>query len=238
MKFKFILYVFLITTALNAQEHNRYYWGLNFSPDLCGRTLKNTTDHDYIDQLILSRNESEINRLGFSSGIVLGRTINEKFSIETCLSFSSKGYKTKPIALRFGNQVSPDSTIVDLNNTIQIKYIHQFIELPIVCHYNIEINEDLKSFIGLGFNNQFAVTSYQKFIPSGKKSKEYLSSGKENKYIPGINLSFGINKQLNSRYLLRLNFISKYSLKPIYTTPLEGYLWSFGFNTGIYMSIN
>lgn len=236
MKFKVIFIYLFLPFILNSQNESKFYFGFNFSPDLCGRTLRNSGNSDNIDRIIESRNQSEIFQLGFSSGLTFGYKFNKRFNIETGMNFSSKGYKIDPNTIVFGSQVSPDTIIIN-NGFYQIKYIYHFIEIPVVLNYLIEIDETTHTFIGLGFNNQILVNAYSKLIENENVNKNYYILNSTNKYIPGVNLLLGLEKQIKNNLHVRVNFCAKNSFKSLYNYDLKTYLWSYGINAGIYFPL-
>lgn len=237
MKFKIIFTCLFLPFILNSQNEKKIYFGLNFSPDLCGRTLRNKGNSESVDLLIDLRNNSEINKLGFTGGFAFGYKLNSKLKLETGIFFSSKGYKSRIKEVFFGDQIRPDTILNTTGSSLQIKYIYQFLEIPVMLNYQIEIDETTHTFIGLGYNNQLLVNAYSKFILDKNVNNDYYLLNSTNKYIPGLNIALGLEKQIKNNIHLRLNFISKNSLKSVYNYDLKTYLWNYGVNAGIYFPL-
>lgn len=237
MKFKVIFIYLFLPFILNSQNENKFYFGFNFSPDLCGRTLRNSGNSESVDLLIDIRNNSEISKLGYTAGLSIVYDLNRKFKLETGFLYSSKGFQTPVKEVFFGDQIRPD-TILDIKgHSLQIKYIYQFIEIPIMLNYFIEIDESLNSFVGLGYNNQILINAFSKFILDDKVNNDYYLLNSTNKYIPGVNLLLGLEKQIKNNLHVRVNFCAKNSFKSLYNYDLKTYLWSYGINAGIYLPL-
>src|SRR4051812_48865989 len=68
--------------------------GVMYSPDYCYRTLK--PDASEISKAIVeTRDNFEIPKFGFTTGLSFIYQLNKKLSLETGLQFSDKGEKTK-----------------------------------------------------------------------------------------------------------------------------------------------
>src|SRR4051812_15084973 len=101
---KFLLSIFtlfcLTSFGQDTIVRHKILIGINFSPDYCYRSLtKNDPGISESSWNLGKRIEDSIetSKFGFTTGINVYYFINEKFSIESGIFYSLKGYKTIPI---------------------------------------------------------------------------------------------------------------------------------------------
>ncbi|AOW19624.1 outer membrane beta-barrel protein [Urechidicola croceus] len=145
-KIIFTLILCLIISVANAQESKN---SLEFSinPNSSYRSLN--SNYDYLDE-----RDDKVILLDFSIGYI--RTISKKFSIETGVRYSKKGFNRTPVT--FINYP------FDINSPHSLKYRLNYIGVPIGLRYNIFKINNFTVGISAGVNNNLLLkASYEPF---------------------------------------------------------------------------
>jgi hypothetical protein len=106
--------------------------GINVSPDICYRTLKNNDGSSTSDLIMKLDNENQTAKVGYTAGLNVCFSINKFFGLETGIQFSNKGYQTKFTDLIF--EQPENSSLPD-----KAKFIYNFhcIDIPIKANFTI-----------------------------------------------------------------------------------------------------
>ncbi|MCC6817474.1 MAG: PorT family protein [Bacteroidia bacterium] len=202
--------------------------GINFSPDICYRTLKigpGSTNREYIKQY---RDDNEIPKSGFTTGINLCFNLTHQFGIETGIQFSKKGYANKFIELRF---LVPEPDMPE-----RIKYIYHihFIDIPIKA--NFMFGHKRTRFItsaGLVTNIfiKETVTSIEVYPDRTEKRTQPSDLG-YNRFSVSPLISFGLDYEINSKMHFRFEPTFKYGILKV--NNFKTYLYTIGCNMGFY----
>ena len=79
--------------------------GFNVSPNICYRTLKVNDGSSSSAGIVMSRNENETVKLGYSAGLNMCFNLKRYFGIEAGIQYSDKGFRSKMVIL---NPLQPD----------------------------------------------------------------------------------------------------------------------------------
>ena len=104
MKQLLILLTTLASLTLSGQDAKptqKILIGFNFSPDYNFRTLKNSDGSTSSDYVIKSRNNIEVAKFGFTTGVNVCFNFSQLVAFETGIQFTNKGYKTKNLDLTY-----------------------------------------------------------------------------------------------------------------------------------------
>ena len=74
---------------------NKIFIGFSFSPDYNYRTLKQNGGSPSAGLVIKSRNDIEIAKFGYTTGLNVCINLSNTLWLETGIQYSNKGYKTK-----------------------------------------------------------------------------------------------------------------------------------------------
>ncbi len=83
-------------------DFKRVQIGINISPDICFRTLKNNDGSSRSDIFMKLSNENETVKVGYTAGLNVCLNIKKFVGIETGIQYSNKGYQTKMKELILG----------------------------------------------------------------------------------------------------------------------------------------
>jgi len=199
--------------------------GLTFSPNYCYRTLRyDQSDEDFANY----RNEIEIPKFGFTTGINSIFRFNKSLAIELGMLFSDKGQQTKKIEI---TQEDPDNTIPD---NIHNSWHYYYIDIPIKLNYFI-IKGNLNLFVSPGISGNIFLTQKRvksEFNPDNEYT--YFMSEGFNKLNIAIILGAGLDYLITKKLNLRFEPIFRYSLTPLDNFKIKRYQYSIGANFGIY----
>lgn len=227
----FTLNIFHVNGHVNASNNTtsdfrKFQIGINFSPDICYRTLKNNDGSNTSQIVIRIRNENETIKLGYTTGLNFCYNFNTSIGIETGVQFSNKGYQSKMKSLRY-NQPEPDDPLFG-------KFRYNFYCMDIPLKANITFGEKklrLLTSFGLTTNILFKETSTSVLIYSdGKKRKEAPQGYDFNNLNFSPTLGIGIDYQINNRMHLRVEPTFRYNVLKIIDTPVTAYLYNGGIN--------
>lgn len=112
-------------------DFKRIQIGINFSPDICFRTIKNNDGSSFSELVVEQRNIRETVKFGYSTGFNICYNIKKFVGLETGIQYSNKGYKTKKQDLIFG----PSDP--SLPNQSELIYNYHYIDIPIKVNFTI-----------------------------------------------------------------------------------------------------
>ncbi|KAA9333718.1 outer membrane beta-barrel protein [Adhaeribacter soli] len=205
--------------------------GVSFSPDYSYRTLKSDADSKWIIDI---REEVESAKLGYTTGANALINLSNRFSLETGLLFSDKGYKAK---------VKYIVTEPDPNAPESAKHNYRYLTLdvPLKVNYYITTGK-IKAFASVGSSANFFMTVKR------TSTYEYANGKTEKKTVPASDFGYekvdiaalasvGVDYALTENLLLRVEPIYRRSVTSITKLPIDGYLYSAGLNLGVFMKL-
>ena len=209
--------------------------GINASLDVGYRLLENNFGFgsSIADTIIEMRNESEIPKIGYTTGLNALFNLKSNFSLETGLQYSNKGYQTKMTDLIAFQPI--DSLMPEKMKSI---YNYHYVDVPFRFIYVIGRNK-------IRFLMSAGVTA-NIFIKETHTSVRIYSDRKERNTNPTaidykrVNfspmLSLGIDYKINREINLRIEPTFRYGVLKIIDAPVSGYLYNGGLNISCYYS--
>lgn len=207
--------------------------GINVSPDICYRTLKNNDGSSSNNLVIDQRNIRETIKVGYSAGLNVCFNIKNFVGLETGIQYSNKGYNTKKQDLVF-DQPAPSFPK-------QSKLIYDFHYIDIPVKINFTTGKKRVHFVtSIG-----AITNI--LVKDTRTSLLYYSDRTEKKSSPNnfnfskVNISptvsLGIDYKINRRMNLRVEPSFRYGVLKISDTPVTEYLYTGGLNISYYFGL-
>jgi hypothetical protein len=259
MKSTLFLIVIILSFAAHAQnsepkilssESKKLFLGVNLSPDICYRTLRNNDGNNITSRSIDLHNQIEIPKLGYTFGLNISYNFNKQFGIETGVQFSNKGYANKKIDLRSGQPSNIDPTkgfttptLDPLNSAVKLKIVYNHLYLDIPLRVNFKYGENKIRFISsIGLTTNIFLKATQTNISEYKngKTKRRTSKQQESNYKlldVSPTISAGIEYWISPEINLRMEPIFRYGVLKIIDTPITGYLWNAGLNIAFFYKI-
>ncbi len=227
--------------------YKKFQLGVNFSSDVCYRTLANNNGESIVDGIIDWRNESEIPKFGYTTGLNVVYSLKRNISFETGLQFSNKGYQTETMDLIYGDQIDPVTGVIspessDTKAPTKSKYIYSDYYLEVPVKANFTFGKRKVRFItsaGIAVNLFIAETKtvVYTYIGGSTKQKDYSSYFSYNIINLSPTVSFGIDWKITPKMDLRAEPTIRYGVLKIIDMPVTGYLWNYGLNVGCYYSL-
>jgi hypothetical protein len=237
MKQLLILITTLATLTVKGQDKNppqKILIGFNFSPDYSSRTLKNNDGSPSSDLVINSRNDNEVAKFGFTTGLNVCFNFSQLVGLETGIQFSNKGYKTK-------NQ---DLTYFPPNPSLPTKaktnYAYQYIGIPLKAKFSFGKSKvRFVSSIGFMTNILLNVKQTSNYEYSDGKTEKKSQSSKSgfNKVDISPMLSVGVDYKLNNKIHLFAEPTFRYGVVKTKDAPVTEHLWNAGLNMGFYYAL-
>ena len=233
MKHLTILTITLAALTAKGQDTNqtqKILIGFNFSPDYSFRTLQNDDGRPSTDLVINSRNNIEVAKFGYTTGLNVRFNCSQFVAFETGLQFSNKGYKTKNLNLIYSIP-EPGSPI-----KAEFMYAYQYIGIPLQAKLSFGKSKvRFVSSIGVMTNfllniKQTAKYEYANGITE-KKSQSSKSGFKTVDISPMI--SVGIDYKLNNKIHLLAEPTYRYGVVKTKDAPVTEHLWNVGLNLGL-----
>jgi hypothetical protein len=235
---KYLTFLFAFSFfGLFAQEkpvnnYSRFQFGVNFSPDACYRTLKNTDGSESSDFVIDTRNDMETIKFGYTTGVNFQYNLNRFWGVSLGVHYANRGYQNKKI------DVVPPTSQPDPALPEQFKFIQNFhtLDLPLKLNFTLGKNK-FRFTTGIGAAANFLLKESQTSVmyfadrttrnsgPSGYNYKKWNLS-------PFF--SIGIDYQLNQKMNLRVEPTVRYGIIQIIDAPVTGYVFNAGLNVGYY----
>ena len=214
-------------------DFKRVQIGINVSPDICFRTLKNNDGSSTSDLVVKLNNENETIKVGYTTGLNVCFNIKKFVGIETCIQYSNKGYQTKFKDLIFGQ---PDPSAPN-----KAKFIYNFhcIDIPVKANFTIG-KKKVRFFTSVGVTTNIFIKETQTSVlvysdHTTRKTNPTSYDYKRVNISPTI--SVGIDYKINSRMNLRVEPTFRYGVLKIIDAPVTGYLYSGGLNISYYFGL-
>jgi hypothetical protein len=225
---------------------NRIQIGVNFSPDLNYRTLKNNDGSTNSDQVIKLRNENETVKPGYTVGLNFIYNFNKNIGIETGIQYSNKGYQRKLQDFIYGDFIDPKYGFIGSSNPpenmpIQLTTIfnYYYIDIPLKINFIFGMRK-IRIITSVGITaNLFVKETYTSIFyydDATTTRKTYnLSYYDYNSLNISPLISLGIDYKINKSMNLRLEPTFRYGILKIIDHPVTAYLWNTGLNISYYV---
>lgn len=232
-----IFFTVLVSFTAQAQQTRpipKVLFGYSFSPDYCFRTLANSDGNASTDLVIKSRNNIEIAKFGYTTGLNVLINFSQSVGFETGLQFSNKGYKTKKQDFVYF------PVIPGLATNAEIIYSYQYIGIPLKAKFSAGKSKTrFVSSIGVITNFILTVkrtTNYGYADGRTEKNSSSSAQGFDRVDISPV-VSFGIDHQLNNKIHLIAEPTFRYGILKTKNAPVAEYLWNAGLNIGLYCTL-
>lgn len=211
-------------------DFRRVQIGINISPDVCFRNLKNNDNRVLSAYLINLRNDMEVAKLGYTAGLNICYNINRFIGLETGIQYANRGYQTKKL------DITPDPGQPSNSFPEQAKFIYNYYYADIPLKLNITVGQKkLRYCASIGLTTNVFLKEKEQIILFYSKSTTKSSSITDIDY-KKINISptfsIGIDYKINSRMNLRVEPTFRYGARKIIEAPITAYLYSGGLNIG------
>lgn len=242
MKEWLFLQLLLVSFAAFGQENKSenttgkmkgFQIGINFSPDVCYRTLYNKSKDISGAEILKERNENELPKFGFTTGVNVSYTIKKYVGIEAGIQYSNKGYQDKILELIFP-QPAPDLPL----KSKRIDDFH-YLDIPIKANFFIG-NKKVRfiSSVGITTNILLKATYTSIYYYTNRiERQKHVSIHEFEKVNLSPTVSVGIDYKINNKMSLRIEPTFRYGVLQIINTPLTAYLYSGGINIGYYFGL-
>ena len=213
--------LFLISFQVLSQDvQNKWSVGINFSPDLCYRFVSK-------EKKMLSEFKNDDTRIGFHCGIGAIYKLNDQFSIQADLGYSSLGFSDKSSVY--------EANSVEYWNSKRYYYFNN-IEIPIGFTYTFgsgKLKGNLTPLTSVKMNLQYARVLYVTPTSADQfEVMEVLANGFYLNILVGARA--GISYQLTNKVMLNVLPEYKIGLRKDYH---GSRLWSLGLNVGCYYNL-
>jgi hypothetical protein len=209
--------------------------GFNFSPDYSSRTLKNNDGSSSSDLVTKTRNDIEIAKFGYTTGLNVCFNFSQLVGFETGIQFSNKGYKTKNRDLVY---FPPDASSPIKSKTI---YAYQYIGIPLKAKFSFgKSKARFLSSIGFMTNLLLNVKQTHNFeYSNGKTEKKTQSSTSGFKKVDiSPMISVGVDYKINNKIHLQAEPTFRYGVIKTKDAPVTENLWNAGLNIAFYYRLN
>ena len=212
----------------------RFIVGLNFSLDHNYRTLKNNDGSSSSDVVIDVRNESEVGKLGFTSGLNVRFDFTKFFGLETGIQYSIKGYQTKEKDLFWP---APNPTAPTKGKFISN---YHYIDIPVKANFTFGSGRT-RFFSSIGLTTNVFIKETQTTVLKYADNKKDKDTQPTNHKYNSLNLSpmigVGLDYKINDRTSFRIEPTFRYGVLKLIDSPVAAYLWNGGLNLSYYFGL-
>jgi hypothetical protein len=224
----------ITTLGQDKSPRQKILIGFNFSPDYCFRTLKNNDGSSSSDLVIKSRNDIEVTKFGYTTGLNVIFNFKQQVGFETGVQYSNKGYKTKNQDLVY---FPPNSS---LPTKVKINYSYNYIGFPLKVKFMFGKNK-IHFITSAGFMTNFLLnvkqtSNYQYTDGKTEKKTQSTTSGFKKADIAPM-LSIGIDYRLTNKIHLIAEPTFRFGVLKIKDAPVSEKLWNAGLNLGFYYDL-
>ena len=230
-------------------QKSRFSIGAYFSPDAADIYLQSTDNKQSTEDFIENRNSRETMKFGYTTGLSVVYLLNEKFSLETGLEYSNKGYQTKKVGLNFGvgqGLSNPPRGFVfdegsETATDVRFVYHYQYAGIPVKLNYTVG-NGKWRFISSIGLTAEYLMrassTTVLYYDEERPNRENDIDDQDYNTFNLSPSISAGVDYQLNPRMSLRaMPTFRAGLLKIMDDTPVTGYLYSAGVQLGWYMTL-
>ncbi len=242
MKRLLLFTILFFSFSLYGQEtiktkDKRFFIGVIFSPDYSYRNLTkkgNSLSDNQWNEIKNYMDSIEISKFGYTSGINFLYQFNTRWSAETGIQYSNKGYQISSI-------LTSSIEYPEDRNLANILYSYNYIDIPFKANYSF-INKRINLFVSIGAILNININSTIKYIPD-IPTPQFKTHTKDNNYpYNKINISptigFGLNYKINDRMKLSIEPAFRYGILNIDNSSYSTmHLWSTGLNFGYYVGL-
>ncbi len=221
------------TKETSSSDFKRVQIGVNISPDICFRTLKNNDGSSTGDLVVKLNNENETIKVGYTAGLNVCFNIKKFIGLETGIQYSNKGYQTKFNDLIFGQ---PDPSAP---NKAKFIYNFHYIDIPVKANFTIG-KKKVRFFTSVGVTPNIFIkeTSTSVLVYSDRTDRKTSPTNYDFKKVNiSPTISVGIDWKINSRMNLRVEPTFRYGVLNIIDAPVTDYLYSGGLNISYYFGL-
>jgi len=214
-------------------DFKRVQIGINISPDICFRTLKNNDGSSTSDLVVKLNNENETIKVGYTAGLNVCFNIKKFVGLETGIQYSNKGYQTKFKDLIFG-QPDPNAP-----NKAKLIYNFHCIDIPVKANFTIG-KKKVRFFTSVGVTTNIFIkeTSTSVLVYSDRTDRKTNPTNYDyNRVNISPTISAGIDYKINGRMNLRVEPTFRYGVLKFIDAPVTGYLYSGGLNISYYFGL-
>lgn len=212
----------------------RFQIGINYSQDVCYRILQNNDGSAMSDLVIDSRNDLEIAKFGYTSGLNICYNISSFLGVETGLQYSNKGYQTNELTFV---AAQPDPSIPESAKFI---YSFHYVDIPVKVNFTVGIKRKMKFFSSVGVTTNVFIqeTSTTVYHYSDRTERHTSPTNYDYKRVNlSPTVSAGIDYMINSRMNLRVEPTFRFGVLKIIDSPVTGYLYNGGLNVSYYFGL-
>lgn len=232
---KHLLILFITILSLNAsgqtsEQITKISIGFTLSPDYSFRTIKSNDDNSTTRQTIKDRNDREIAKFGYSTGLNITFHFSNHIGLETGVQYANKGYKTKEMDLIF-EQPDPSPP-----KKATIVYSYQYLGIPIIARFTFGKSK-IRFTSGAGIMTNFLIntknTAHYKYAngKTEKKSETYAADFKKVNFSPL--LSLGVDYKISDKIHVSAEPTFKFGQILTEAPPIKENLWSAGLVFGV-----
>lgn len=221
------------TKETTTSDFKRIQIGINVSPDICFRTLKNNDGSSSSDFVLTQRNNRETIKVGYTAGLNVCFNFKKFVGLETGIQYSNKGFQTKFQDLIIGQ---PDPS---LPNKSKFIYDYHYIDIPLKVNFTVG-KKKVRLFTSIGVTTNIFIRETQTsvLVYSDRTDKKTNPTNFDyNKLNISPTISVGMDYKINSRMNLRVEPTFRYGVLKIIDTPVTGYLYNGGLNISYYFGL-
>ena len=210
--------------------------GFSFSPDYAYRTLKDNGGDDFTSRVISSRNNAEIGKLGYTTGLEVSMNVTKKLRVETGIQYSNKSYQTRKQEMYY--QQPPPDPVIPMS--ARFIYNYQYVDVPLKLKLVVGKKRiRFTSAAGLALNFLLNANTRSVFeYPNGKTRKEEQSSTFDcKKFNISPLISLGAEYKVKHNLYVKMEPTFRYGILKTIDRPVTEYLWNAGLNIGFYFAL-
>lgn len=228
MKKLILLFLFLPLLSLGQNQtikETKFAVGLCFSTEYFN-TVYYTNLEGFVDR---ENDTNSYSSFGFSAGISVLYKLNDKFTIESGLSYYQTGWES------FKLTYIP----IDISDPVLYPdplYKYKYISVPLKLNYFF-LNKKIKLFASVGLIADFLLeVNDNSNVKYGSFLKEYGKVSKENYNTLNLQIvaGFGADYDLNKHFKLRIEPYFRRSVNSVSNTQIKNFMYSAGANMGVY----
>ena len=219
-----------------AKECSRFSLGVSYSPEVSYRFLgiRKGENESIMRGIIDSRNEPETFKFGHTAGVQITYDLNKKISLESGISYTMFGEKTKPYDL-----ISTDINGLTITGTAVMNNSYHYVSVPLTFNYSFG-SRALKYVVSSGISASIAVghaniirANYPPCHYSVSSLSGFILPNGFNRVALGAHIAVGFQYHFSSKFSIRVAPVFRMTATSVMDAPITEHYFNAGLETGV-----
>ncbi len=229
----FSLAACVLTALYTHGQEQRFFIGIQTSPDLAYRTLELVDRNPSSEVIIEALNTLHTPRLGYTASLVAGYALSEQWAMEGGIGYALHGWSWDLSQLNFGDQIEPRRGFIynteDMLGSISQEF--HYLNVPVLATLTLGKGR-LRSISSVGASVSFLLKAHSVTVWNGERNVVEQDDYHALNFFPMI--STGLSYAMGESGALRMEPTFRFGVLELQDGPISERLWSAGLQLGYF----